>query len=313
MSALKRLGLDPSEVAEQKQTTEAQNQTKEAFAFKWAKRDTYESDNLKTHSKRWLFERYCGDNPDRLAEWLSGSRKIILDAGCGSGYSALLFFGDYLKDHDYLGVDISNAIDTTRVRFREAGYAGDFLKANFLDLTIPDESVDIIFSEGVLHHTDSVAAAIKFLTKKLKKGGRFLFYVYKKKGPIREFADDYIRNYLKGMDNGEAWKALIPLTKLGKALGDLNIKINVPEEVAFLEIPAGEIDIQRLFYWHVFKAFYKPDLTIDEMNHINFDWYRPLNCHRHTPDEIRQWCLEAGLNIEHMDVQEAGITVVSLK
>ncbi len=47
------------------------------------------------------------------------------------------------------------------------------------------------------------------------------------------------------------------------------------------------------------------------MNHVNFDWFRPLNCHRQTPDEVRQWCQEAGLEIERMDLQEAGITVVA--
>jgi hypothetical protein len=49
------------------------------------------------------------------------------------------------------------------------------------------------------------------------------------------------------------------------------------------------------------------------MNHANFDWFRPLNCHRHTPDELRAWCAACGLQVEHMDVQEAGITVVAVK
>jgi len=49
------------------------------------------------------------------------------------------------------------------------------------------------------------------------------------------------------------------------------------------------------------------------MNHINFDWFRPLNCQRQTPEEIRLWCGEAGLTIERMDVQDAGITVIARK
>jgi hypothetical protein len=52
---------------------------------------------------------------------------------------------------------------------------------------------------------------------------------------------------------------------------------------------------------------------MDEMNHINFDWFRPLNCHRHTESEVRLWCEEAKLSIEHMDVSDSGITVVELK
>lgn len=47
----------------------------------------------------------------------------------------------------------------------------------------------------------------------------------------------------------------MPLSRLGKVLGELDIEIDVPEAVGLLEIPAGRINLQRLFYWHVFKAF----------------------------------------------------------
>ena len=49
------------------------------------------------------------------------------------------------------------------------------------------------------------------------------------------------------------------------------------------------------------------------MNHVNFDWFRPLNCHRHTVEEVEKWCKDTSLTIEHMDVQESGITVVAIK
>ena len=108
-------------------------------------------------------------------------------------------------------------------RFRETGLTGKFHKSDLLNAPVPDASVDIIFSEGVLHHTDSVRTAIKALTAKLKPGGIFMFYVYAKKSPIREYSDDYIREQLVPMDNDEAWAALRPLTKLGVALVLLGI------------------------------------------------------------------------------------------
>jgi SAM-dependent methyltransferase len=313
MSALKRLGINPSDLKPIQQHSEAQRQTIKAFSYKWSKRNTYESEKVKTNTRKWLFERYCNNNPNRLAEWLSGECKIILDAGCGSGFSALLFFGEHLKHHDYLGIDASNAVDIAIIRFREAGYPGDFLKTSLLEVPIPDNSIDMIFSEGVLHHTDSTEVSIKSLSQKLKKDGRFLFYVYRKKAVVREFTDDYIRDQLKNITDEEAWKALEPLTKLGIALGELNIELDVPEDVPFLGIRKGKIDIQRFFYWNICKMYYRPDYSLDEMNHINFDWFRPLNYHRHTPEEIKQWCSEADLKIEHINIQEAGITVVAIK
>jgi SAM-dependent methyltransferase len=313
MSAFQRLGLDPLLIEAKHQYSETQEQTQNTFAFKWSKRDTYESEAVKSETKRWLFERYCDNKPELVDEWLAGDRKIILDAGCGSSFSALLFFGGHLKNHDYLGIDISSAVDIAKTRFQEIGYPGEFLQVSLLEIPIEDESIDIIFSEGVLHHTDNTATSIKYLANKLRKGGRFLFYVYAKKAVIREFTDDCIREQLQKLSDEEAWEALKPLTKLGIELGKLNIEINVPEDIPFLKIGKGKMDLQRFFYWNICKLFYRPEYSLEEMNHINFDWFRPLNCHRHTKEEIISYCDNANLMIERINVQESGITVVARK
>lgn len=310
-SALHRLGLSEDRFA--RAQSDAQAQTEQAFGFKWAKRDTYESPAVQESSRRWLFERYCGNDEALLGAWLEGGSKLIVDAGCGAGFSALLFFGERLREHDYLGIDISNAVDVARQRFDERGIPGDFMKASLTDAPLPDASVDMIFSEGVLHHTDSTERAIKHLAKKLKSGGRFLFYVYAKKAVIREFTDDYVRDAIRAMTDEEAWEALKPLTRLGMALGEIGASIDVREDIPFLGIRSGTFDLQRFLYWNVCKTYYRPDWTLDEMNHINFDWFRPLNCHRQTPEQVRQWCEESGLVVERLDVQEAGITVVARK
>ena len=47
-----------------------------------------------------------------------------------------------------------------------------------------------------------------------------LFYVYRRKGPVREFTDDLIRERAAPMTPQDAWEAIVPLTRLGQALGD---------------------------------------------------------------------------------------------
>ncbi len=290
--------------------TSSQSQTKETFGFKWQKRDTYESEAVQNASKAWLKERYT--LPDvSLAQVVGG--KTVLDAGCGSGHSGLLFFGDVLKNCRYIGVDISKAVDVAAARFAERGMPGEFVQASLMDLPSELGNFDVIFSEGVLHHTDSTEKAIRYMASKLNPDGLLMFYVYKQKGPIREFTDDLIRDKLFKMSDEEAWTALEPLSKLGKQLGDLNIELEIEEPIDILEIPAGKVNLQRLFYWHIFKAYYRPDWTLDEMNHINFDWYRPENCHRQTPEEVKSWVESAGLSVMNMNIQEAGITVIAKK
>jgi SAM-dependent methyltransferase len=311
MSALARLGLETERPA--RSYSGAQDQTRQAFSYKWSLRHTYESPAVKENARQWLTERYCAGNPEVIDNWFAGERKILLDAGCGSGFSALLLFGQRLRNVDYLGVDISDAVEVAKTRFEEAGIPGDFLQADLMQIPIPAESVDIIFSEGVLHHTDSTEHAIRSLATKLKPGGRFKFYVYAKKAVIREFTDDHIRAKLQSMSDEEAWRALEPLTKLGIALGKLGVEIDVPEDIPLLDIRKGKFDVQRFFYWNVCKLYYRTDYTFDEMNHVNFDWFRPLNCHRQTPEEVRRWCAEGGLRVERMNIQDAGITVHAVR
>lgn len=312
MPALKKLGIEEKRF-QRASYSDNQEQTKKTFGFKWAIRESYDSDAAKKRVRDWLIERYCVNKPEAVKGWLAGGDKIILDAGCGSGLSALLLFGKELNNNHYLGVDISDSVGVAEERFKEEGIEGDFLQASILDLPFADGSVDIIFSEGVLHHTDSTEGALIYLSRKLKKDGIFMFYVYARKSVIREFTDDYIREQLKPMTDEEAWEALKPLTKLGQELGRLNVKLNVPDDIPFLGIKKGETDLQRFVYWNIFKAYYRPEYNLDEMNHLNFDWFRPLNCRRHTEDEIREYCRKADLEIELFNIQEAGFTVIARK
>ena len=46
MSAFKRLGIDPSAIQGKVKDSDSQEQTKNTFAFKWSKRNTYESESF---------------------------------------------------------------------------------------------------------------------------------------------------------------------------------------------------------------------------------------------------------------------------
>ena len=80
-----------------------------------------------------------------------------------------------------------------------------------------------------------------------------------------------------------------------------------------LGMKAGKVDLQRWFYYDIAKAYYSPDMTFGEMHHINFDWYAPKNCHRQTEEQVRQWCDEAGLDVEDEHIHQSGITIRSRK
>lgn len=285
-----------------------QAQTRDMFGYKWSRKHTYHSDHLRNKTRSWLVDRY-GDLLGMLST--DRERRTILDAGCGSGFTAGLLFGERLKDYAYVGADISEAVELARDQLRTVAGDSLFVQCDLMKLPFPARSFDLVYSEGVLHHTPSTQAAIAATASLVRPGGVYAIYVYARKAPTREFTDDHIRSLLAGMTPDAAWDAIKPLTLLGKTLGDLHLEVEIPENVELLGIPKGKTSIQRLFYWYVCKMYFDEKLSIDEMTHINFDWFAPRYSHRQTPAEVRLWCESAGLFIEHLKVEEAGITVVA--
>lgn len=286
-----------------------QAQTANVFGFKWKQTSTFDSASVRQFTRDWLLRRY--GPPAEIPALAPGA--VVLDAGCGAGRAALEYFDRSLASVNYIGCDISDAVDEAASAFRAAGHNSAFLQCDLTHLPILPGSVDVVFSEGVMHHTDSTRAAFDSLARLVRTGGVFMFYVYRKKGPIREFTDDYVRTALRNLSPEEAWRQTRALTRLGVALGQLGATLDIPEDVPLLGIKAGKIDVQRFIYWNILKAFYRPEMTEDEMHHINFDWYAPANAHRHSEVEIREWCAAAGFAIRREIVEEAGITVIAVR
>jgi SAM-dependent methyltransferase len=288
---------------------EGQRQTGRAFGYKWGREDSYGSPGMARTVRAWLLSRYGFASPAEMRAFFGAGRRT-LDAGCGAGLSTSVWLepGWSRDGAEWIGVDISAAIDVARRRLGTAERT-HFVQADFLGLPFREGTFDAVFAEGTLHHTPSTKRAFDALVDVLAPGGELLFYVYRRKAPVRELTDDHVRARLAGLSPEEAWEALRPLTRLGRALAELGVEVEVPEDVELLGIPAGRHDVQRLVYWHFAKLFWNPELSFEENLHVNFDWYHPRYAHRHTEEEVRAWCDGAGLELVRLDAQESGFTV----
>jgi arsenite methyltransferase len=293
--------------------TEAnQSQTARSFGYKWSRRHSWDSTRVGASAQPWLVKRYGFGDVAEMRRFFE-SHRTILDAGCGAGLSASLWMEEAWSGRArWVGMDISGAIDVAQERLGHFPNT-DFVEGDVMRPPFRHESFDAIFSEGVLHHTPSTERALGALVSLLASGGEFLFYVYRRKGPIREFADDYIRSIVAPLPPDEAWNRLRPLTQLARALAEIKATVDVAEDVSFLEIRAGRYDVQRLIYGSFLKLFWNGEYSFEENNHVNFDWYHPRYAHRQTEEEVRRWCGAVGLSIVHFDVEESGITVRALK
>lgn len=289
-----------------------QAQTGDSFGFKWARTDSYSGAAMGTEVAAWYLEKYGFAS---LTEWAACFRgKRVLDVGCGSAFSAKMWLDAGIWDDAslYVGADISTAVDVAAQRLANHTHVV-LVQADAMRLPFAEASFDCLFSEGVLHHTPSPREALAASARTLRRGGLYFFYVYKRKAPMREWTDDYVRAQIAGMDDQAAWNEMRSLTRFGEALTATKASITLDQPVPLLGLPAGTFNLQRFLYNNVAKAFWNDRLSFEENVHVNFDWYRPAYCHRQSPEEVAAWCAACSLQPERLHVDDSGITVIARK
>lgn len=284
---------------------EGQRRTEEAFSAKWERaQDFGHEDKSRTFYVDWYLRRYKFDTPAGLREFLRTKRRI-LDAGTGVGRDTRLY-----AEHGgslVFGVDISQSIDAAYGHLKHLPNV-HLIQADLRHLPFAPGFFDFIACDQVLHHTRDTHESFRQLVTRLGAGGDLSIYVYRRKGPIREFADDHLRARVAEMSEDEAWQVSEQLTELGRALSDVHANVTVPD-VPALGIVAGTYDVQQFIYWNMLKCYWNPTLNYRDSVITNFDWYRPRYANRHSADEVLGWFAEAGFDIITFDECDAGISV----
>ena len=121
--------------------------------------------------------RYAKEWHIPAAADFAGARGLrVLEIGCGMGTDGAQFAA---AGADYTGIDLTEAaIDLARKRFATSGLKGEFRVADAEKLDFADESFDVVYSHGVLHHTPDIESAIMEIHRVLKTGGRAIVMLY---------------------------------------------------------------------------------------------------------------------------------------
>ena len=281
-------------------------QTMRSFREKWAKNTDAAFRNTLTEGsvlQTWILNRNGFASLEELKDHLLG-KKRLLDGGCGNGRVTALLASVF--DGPVVGIDLnaatvaqSNLQDLPNVTIAEKDLLGDLSDLG---------EFDFIYCQEVLHHTADPRASFLNLSSLLSPGGEIAIYVYRVKAPMREFADDFVRDAIKDLPYEEAMLAAKAITDLGRKLSELKEEIEVPE-VKVLGIKAGNYTAQRLLYHFFLKCFWNSELSEQENIVINYDWYHPATATRHTVDEVEEWFAAAKLDIVHSFEDEYGITI----
>jgi ubiquinone/menaquinone biosynthesis C-methylase UbiE len=125
--------------------------------------------------------------------------KRCLDAGCGGGRGSVLMAENGAAE--VIGVDLSERnVETARRRADDRGLQQcTFVQGSLHDLTFPDESFDIVWCNGVLHHAGEPDAGLAEITRVLRTDGHLWLYLYGS-GGVYWFIVDWIRALLDHVD-----------------------------------------------------------------------------------------------------------------
>lgn len=210
--------------------------------------------------KDFDFEKYYNETPEILKTRLERNKvypkdlnaKTVLDVGCGDGKYSLAW--KQLGAKEVTGVDFSEkAINIAKDRVRESDSNINYKIDDALNLSIENNSFDIVYCFGVLHHTSDPKKGISELVRVLKEGGFGWLYLIERPGGFNWDIVEILRLIMKDIDVNYARKVLsllnVPSKKifrtLDHVLAPINIRLTEKEIEKILE-EAGAKQIKKM-------------------------------------------------------------------
>ena len=195
--------------------------------------------------------------------------KTIIEIGSGSGQNLHYFIKEY-KAKFAIGIELSSSVFTSKKRNLNIDNL-DFIKADLFSLPIKENSFDIVFSNGVLHHTPNTYEAFKKIIPLVKKDGIVSIWVYGNYWSRKTKNLDFIREKITSKIPP---KLLFYLSIIAAGFLYYIYRIPIIGDGLRNRLPIG-----------MDKSFLERALS-------TFDMYSPKYAHRHFVDEVYNWFKE---------------------
>ncbi|MBI5393461.1 class I SAM-dependent methyltransferase [Candidatus Woesearchaeota archaeon] len=123
---------------------------------------------------RYKYHYYLQQLFDRISQEYPNGK--LLEIGCGMGTDLREFAR---RGMQVTGVDLTeNAIDYTKQHLKIFGLQGKLLVSDAEKLPFKENTFDVVYSFGVLHHTPDTQKAINEAHRVLKRSGKAVIMLY---------------------------------------------------------------------------------------------------------------------------------------
>jgi 2-polyprenyl-3-methyl-5-hydroxy-6-metoxy-1,4-benzoquinol methylase len=134
----------------------------------------------------------------------------LLEIGCGMGTDLLQFARGGAR---VTGTDLTpRSIEISQKHLTVYGESGDFAIADCETLPFANESFDVVYSNGVLHHTPDTAGAVREIHRVLRPGGQTRVMLYHR-GSFAYWGEVILRH---GIFKGELLRGNSPARIMSK-------------------------------------------------------------------------------------------------
>jgi ubiquinone/menaquinone biosynthesis C-methylase UbiE len=195
--------------------------------------------------------------------------KLVLDAGCGNG-----LLTEALSEHCNLiiGADYSTSVFQAEKRRTSANCC--FIQCDLRYLPFKSGAIDVIVSNGVIHHTKSTSETFAKMADKTALNGSCYIWLYSRKGSLFWQIKRLIFDFLR-----------IIVCRLPESMQKLVVNI-LTNCIYFLYKISG-------------SSIEKSTLHVDMYDSVTPRWRN-----YHTPEEVSKWYYEKGfgpVTVSHWD------------
>lgn len=172
----------------------------------------------------------------------------LLEIGCGMGTDLLQFArGGALCT----GVDLTpRSVEITRERFALYGLPGAFMISDGESLPFKANTFDVVYSNGVLHHTPDTQGAVNEIHRVLRPGGAAKVMLYHRNS-LNYWVDIVLRrgiwraDYLRGRSTEEIMSRVVEFSEHG---GRPLVKVYSRRQARelFHQFKAVSVDVEQL-------------------------------------------------------------------
>lgn len=126
-------------------------------------------------AERYRYDVY-GPWMPKVMEFDKHAGKKVIEIGGGMGTDLAQFAknGAIVTDFDLSAGHLEHAKRSFRLR----GLKGEFVHGDGENIPFPDNTFDVVYSNGVIHHTPDTAGVVRHMFRILKPGGKAIIMVY---------------------------------------------------------------------------------------------------------------------------------------